>query len=156
PLSLIHLGNGNWSGTWQPRNASTVGVTVSLTAQQPQLGLSGTAQLTIGLQANQPLPVLSGGPQSAVALAEGPLAPGDLILILGSSLADGQANSSTAPVQQLAGASVVIGGRLSSLLYADDRRLIGVVPFGLPVNTRQQLVVQHGISLGLPIPVIVA
>jgi uncharacterized protein (TIGR03437 family) len=51
-------------------------------------------------------------------------------MIKGTGLADGQASSSTSPLpQQLAGASVVIGGRLASLLYADETQVVGSAPF---------------------------
>ena len=47
-------------------------------------------------------------------------APGDLMLLKGIGLANGQASSSAAPLKlQLAGASVYIGGSSASLLYAD-------------------------------------
>src|SRR5207245_8270878 len=107
-------------------------VAVSVKASLPTLELAGTAQISIGLLTSQRLPVLSGVPASAVSLAPGPLAPGELMLIQGSDLADGQATSIDTPQTQLAGASVLIGGRLAPLVYTDVGRVIGLVPSDLP------------------------
>ena len=87
PLSMISLGNGQWSATWQPQNSNPAGVTVSLLAQES--GLVGNIQTLIGFQGAQTLPVASGGVLNAVTLLPGPLAPGELVWIKGSGLADG-------------------------------------------------------------------
>ena len=129
PIALINLQDGQWSGTWQPRTSSTAGVAITITANLPALNLSGTTQMTIGLQGNQTLPLLTSDPVSAATMTPGPLAPGELVVITGSGLADGQASSTSSPLpQQLAGASVVIGGQLTSLLSANNGQLVGIVP----------------------------
>jgi uncharacterized protein (TIGR03437 family) len=156
PLPLISLQNGQWSGTWQPGNASGPSVTASLSAQS-ESSLAGAAQTIVGLQGNKVLPSASGGVANAVDLTAGPLAPGELVWIKGTGLADGQASSSASPLPlQLAGASVVIGGRLASLLYADESQVLGVVPPDLPANSSQQIILLHGTSTGIPSPAIVA
>ena len=155
PLSMINLQNGQWSATWQPQNSSPAGVTVSLLAQKASL--VGTTQTLVGFQGSQSLPLASGGVFNAVTLAQGPLAPGELILIKGSALADGQAAATSTPLaQQLAGAQVLMGSGVASLLYADSTQLIGQVPFGTPVNTSQQIVLERDTSSGVPTTVIVA
>ncbi len=78
------------------------------------------------------------------------------MLIRGTDLADGPASSANSPQQQLSGASVLIGGRLASLVYADKTSVIGLVPPDVPVNTQQQVLVQHGANLAVPAPGIVA
>jgi uncharacterized protein (TIGR03437 family) len=156
-LSLTNLQGGLWTGTWQPRGSGSPVVTVTVTAQQSTPELSATARSTIGLQGNQPLPVVSNLPLSAVAFAQGPLAPGDLVLIQGSGLADGQGSSTSTPLaKELAGASVLIGARSASLLYTDESHVIGLVPFDLPVNTQHQVLVQRGNRLAIPSSVTVA
>ena len=155
-LRLNSLGNGTWSGTWQPVNVPRTGVIVSVKASLPALSIAGAAQFTVGLQEKQPLPVISGGPASAASLAPGRLAPGELVLIQGSSLADGPASSGPTPQEELSGASMLIGGRVAPLVYADASRVMGVVPSDLPINTQQQLVVKRGLNLGLPMSVIVS
>ncbi len=147
-LALISLQNGEWSSTWQPGHANTGGVTVSVVAQTPP-SLTGTTQTTIGLQGNEQLP--SGGVINAVSVSQGPLAPGELVLIQGTGLADGQASSNSSPLpQQLAGASVFVGGKLTSLLYADPTHIVGVVPSDLPPNSSQQIVLLRNNSTGIP------
>ena len=156
PVALIDLQNGEWSGTWVPLIASAAGVTVSITAELPQFSLAGTTQTTIGLQGNQALPLLTSQPVSAATLKAGPLAPGELVVINGSALADGQASSTSSPLpQQLAGASVLIGGQPTSLLYANNGQLLAIVPPNIPVNSSQQIVPQRDNTLGVPSPAIV-
>ena len=156
PVPLVNLQNGVWSGTWQPRNSTASGITVSLAAQQPQLNLSGTARSTIGIQGNQVLPVLSGA-GSAAGSGQGPIAPGDLVLLQGTGLADGPISSTSTPLaQQLAGTSMLIGGRQASLVSADSSRVVGLVPLDLPINTQSQILVQDGTRYGIPSPVAVA
>jgi uncharacterized protein (TIGR03437 family) len=156
-ISLIDLQDGEWSQTWVPHTASTAGVTVYITAELPQLNLTGTTQMTIGLQGNQVLPLLTSQPVSAATLTAGPLAPGELVVINGSALADGQASSTSSPLpQQLAGASVLIGGQLTSLLYANNGQLVGIVPPNIPANSSQQIVLLRDNTIGVPSPAIVA
>jgi uncharacterized protein (TIGR03437 family) len=94
---------------------------------------------------------------NAVTLTQGPLAPGELVLIKGSGLADTQVAATTTPLtQQLGGAQVLMGSGLANLLYVDAGQLIGQVPFTVPVNTSQQIVLERDASLGVPSSVIVA
>jgi trimeric autotransporter adhesin len=154
PLSMISLQNGQWSSTWQPGNANPGGVTVTLDAQTPP-SLAGKTQTTIGVQGNEQLP--TGGVINAVSVSQGPLAPGELILIKGSALANGKQSSSSSPLpQQLAGASVVLGGRYTPLLYADSSQIVAVVPPDLPPNSSQQILLVRENSTGIPSPVIVS
>jgi uncharacterized protein (TIGR03437 family) len=155
PLGLVSLQDGTWTQTWQPHYATN---TVTITVDARQGNLSGqTRSAGLSLQTRQPPPLLSGGPLSATTLSEGPLAPGDLILIRGSGLASGQAAATSAPLGQLlAGASVVIGGSLATLLYADATQIVGVVPPDVPVNTEQQLILQRDNTAGVPISLIIA
>jgi uncharacterized protein (TIGR03437 family) len=158
PLSLVSLQDGNWTSTWQPSHSAAV-VTFSVAALQPALNLTGKAQArAVGLQlASQNPPLLSGGPVGVGTLAEGAFAPGDLMLLKGAGLADGPASSNIAALQQqLAGASVVVGGRPASLLYADTGQVIALVPSDVPVNTSQQVIVQRDNVVGIAAPVIIA
>jgi uncharacterized protein (TIGR03437 family) len=86
-----------------------------------------------------------------------PLAPGALISISGDRLAEGQAQANGAPLpQQLAGAQVVIGGRVLPLMLAGPNQLKAMVPFDLETNTRHQLVVVRSNTYSQPIPIDVA
>ena len=156
-ISLVSLQDGTWSGTWQPSAPADV-VVVTVTATIPASNLTGTIQASIGVQASKTLPLLSGVPLSFATLSQGPFAPGDLMLIRGTNLADGTASSTSAPLQQqLSGAAVAIGGSPMSLLYVDQMQMIGVVPSNIAVNSSQQVVVARNNSLSLPSsPVIIA
>jgi hypothetical protein len=84
-VTLSNVQNGNWTGTWQPRNVNVSAVQVTVKAQLPNSGPSGSVIGSTGLQGTKTLPVLSGGPLSPVTLTEGPLAPGDLVLVRGTT-----------------------------------------------------------------------
>src|SRR5207248_9985963 len=84
-------------------------------------------------------------------------APGTLISIFGSALSDSQAGAIKLPLDtQLATTSAVLGGRSLPLIYASDGQINAMIPYGLPTNTRYQLVVQRGNTVSVPEPVIVA
>ena len=95
PQALKQSQNGNWSGTWQPRTAATSQVTVKVNAAIPEQNLKGTAQISGGLRTNLSVPIITPGAvlSSASLVAQSPIAPGSLISILGSSLADSLAGT---------------------------------------------------------------
>jgi uncharacterized protein (TIGR03437 family) len=156
PVSLMDIQSGQWSGTWQPRNVSTSGVTITLTASVAASNLSGTTQQTVGMQGTQSLPILSALPMSAVTQTQGPFAPGDLVWIQGSGLADSQASSSSGTATQLGGASILIGGLPAPLLYVDKTQVIALIPLSVPVNSTQQVLTLRDSSIGVPAPVIIS
>jgi uncharacterized protein (TIGR03437 family) len=71
-------------------------------------------------------------------------------------LADGQQAGPLPLNTQLGGASVLLGGRLAQLLYADSSHVVGLVPMDVPTNAAQQLALQHNGALALPVTVIVS
>jgi len=75
----------------------------------------------------------------------GPLAPGELIAILGERLA--AANEETV---------VTLGDSKLAVQSAAEGRILAVVPAQTPVNVSQQLVVRRGATLSAPEPVDVA
>ena len=79
----------------------------------------------------QATPIFSTGPLTAATQTEGRLAPGDVVLIRGANLADGQKSSTSALETSLAGASLAIGTTLAQLLYVDSTQIIGLVPSGV-------------------------
>ncbi len=155
-LPLISLQNGNWVGTWQVGQPSS-SVQITVTAKNSASGLIGMGQASIGQQGGEQatLPMLSGaGLVSAASLLQGPFAPGDVMLIRGSSLADGAAQATSTPLQeQLAGAAVAIGGKPAPLLYADSNQVLALVPSDLPANTPQALLLQRDTSISVEVGV---
>ena len=82
---------------------------------------------------------------SASLVAQSPIAPGSLISILGSSLAD-----------SLAGTSVLIAGRPAPIVSVSDGRIDAIVPYDVPPNTQHQVIVQKGAVATVPETVTVA
>ena len=159
PVVLNRLGEGRWSGTWQPRNATQGQLIVKVLAEIPAPKIQGTAQVTGGLQANPNVPVVGQGAivNAASFAPQAPVAPGSLVSIFGSKLSEGQGAAARLPLEtQLAGTRVSIGGQPMPLLYAGDGQINAVVPYGLAVNTRYQVVVQRGSSYSVPEPITVA
>jgi uncharacterized protein (TIGR03437 family) len=142
PLPLSDIQNGQWTASWTPGVVQSNGVTVTLTAKQPAANLSGTAQETIGLAGGQSQPIVASQPVSAVTLTPGPIAPGDLMVIQGSGLADAQASSSSSTL-------VLIGPRSAPLLYVSPTQVIALVPPDVPVNSTTQIAMSRGTSVVL-------
>ena len=144
-MVLEHSQDGNWSGTWQARRASASQVTISLRAEIPELKIKGSVEATGGLRASQTVPVID---KSSVANLA---APGSVISILGSHLSDATAASPMLPLEtELNGTSVIIAGRVLPLMSVSDGRIDALIPFDVPVNTRQQMIVQRGMTPGIP------
>jgi len=106
--------------------------------------------VTGGLTASANPPVISSGSVvNAASLAQqAPLAPGTLITVFGSALADAQATAPGYPLpRQLGGAAILMAGRPLPLLNVAPGLVNAQIPYDLPVNTRYQLVLQHGVAI---------
>jgi hypothetical protein len=147
PQVLKHSQDGNWSGTWQPRTATTSKVTIQVSAQIPEQKLKGSVQISGGLRTNLSVPIITPGAvlSSASLVAQSPIAPGSLISILGSILAD-----------SLAGTSVLIAGRPAPIVSVSGARIDAIVPYDIPPNTQHQVIVQKGSVVTVPETVTVA
>jgi trimeric autotransporter adhesin len=164
PLALSNLQGGMWSGTWAPRSAENVTITVTAQSAPPST-LQGSVETGGVVTPNAEPPIIStGGILSAASFAAGePSAPGGIISIFGVNLASGAGTAATSlPLPtQLAGTQVIIGGVLMPLLYAGPGppgldQINAVVPYPLPVNTTQQVIVQYALALSVPEPNMVA
>jgi uncharacterized protein (TIGR03437 family) len=102
--------------------------------------------------------VTSGGVVHAASEVAGvPIAPGSLITIYGSNLADAVGQASTLPLpQQQSGAQVVLGNLSLPILYTSSGQLNVQVPFNTPVNTQYQISVQRDNLVSLPEQLVVA
>ena len=150
-LALVHVGSGVWTGTWKPVNPSTGAVTVAVTAFNVtgQSTQSGQASPLFGTVTPGTTPtVTSGGVLQAASLVPGaPIAPGSLISIYGSNLAD-------APGQN--GTRVLLGDLLLPIFYSSSGQLNVQVPYNIPVNAQSQLSVQRDNILSVPQQLVVA
>jgi uncharacterized protein (TIGR03437 family) len=160
-VSLVHVGNGIWTGTWKPVNPSSGPVTVSVTAfnstgQVLQSGQSNPLFGTI-LSGNTPL-VTAGGVQHAASYVLGrPIAPGTLITLKGLNLANSESQASGQPLPTvLNGTQVFLGAEALPLLYSASGQVNVQVPYDVPVNTQFQVTVQRDNVQSLPEQLVIA
>jgi uncharacterized protein (TIGR03437 family) len=158
PLSLTSLRDGRWSATWQPRSASNQ-VTVTGKAQQLVPALEGTQVIGGSLQANPTTPSIGAGGIVSAARSNGyqPLAPGSFISIYGTHLSSAVNAAAVLPfTTQLGSTQVILGGRKLPLQYVSDGQINAVVPYDVPANSTQQVIVVNGTALSVPEQVLVA
>lgn len=157
-LPLTSLNDGNWSATWQPRSSSAQAV-VTVDAAELLPPLTGAAMIGGSLQANPTTPSINaGGVVSAAEYSKNqPLAPGAFVSIYGVHLSAGQNPALSLPLAtQLGATQVVLGGRALPLQFANDGQVNAVIPYDVPANSTQQLIVSNGPALSVPEPVVVA
>jgi len=159
-LSLVSLGGGTWSGTWEPRyTAAVASVVITVQAQSSEPALTGTVQISGTLNPNQSAPAISaGGAVSAASFAaNAPLAPGGFTSIFGSNFAAGPNSAGSLPLATtLGGTQVVVAGELLPLLFSGPSQINAILPYGVASNATLQLIVQQNLAYSLPEPVIIA
>jgi uncharacterized protein (TIGR03437 family) len=158
PLRLTSLKDGSWAGTWSPGHSASQ-VVITALASIPEQNLKGQVQIKVGSQTADPVPVISqdGVVNSATFAAQGPLAPGTLVSVFGSRLAQGQASATSLPLPgSLAGGNILLGGKQAPLFYASDGQVNAVVPYGIPVNSSQQVLASRGNSISVPQAITIA
>jgi trimeric autotransporter adhesin len=157
PLAMNGLADGTWSATWAPRQSSSVVVTVTAqsAAVQGATPLHGSVQFNGQVSPNTEPPIVNtGGILNSASFAAGePSTPGALITVFGSNLAARAASATSLPLPtQLSGSQVILGGVAMPLLYAGPGQINAVVPFTIPVDTTQQVIVISGTTLSVPEP----
>jgi uncharacterized protein (TIGR03437 family) len=159
PLSLLSLGNGGqWQATWSPNNSSaSAALTITVNAEAVQPALQGSLEISGGFNASSDAPQLSGIVSGASFAPGVPLAPGAIVSVFGSELADASGGAAGLPLSgTLQGATVVIAGEPSPMFYASSGQLNAAIPFDITPNTSQQLLVTRDTTISVPIPVDVA
>jgi uncharacterized protein (TIGR03437 family) len=157
-LALDSLGDGRWTGTWNATHAAS-GVTITAQAQEVTPALTGSSSIGGTLQPNTGAPaVSSGGVVSAANFtANQPLAPGSFGAIFGSNLSAGLNVSAQLPLSlELGNTSVVLAGEQLPLLFTSGNQINVVLPYDVPVNTTQQILVQNGSAISIPQAVVIA
>jgi uncharacterized protein (TIGR03437 family) len=155
-LALTSLNNGNWSATWQPRSSSAQ-VVITVDAVEIAPPLEGTQSIGGALQANPTTPSVNAVVSAAKYAQNQPLAPGGFASIYGVHLGAGQNLAPALPLAtQLGATQVVLGGRPLPLQFAGDGQVNAVIPYDVPPNTTQQLIVTNGPALSVPEPVVIA
>ncbi len=157
-ISLTSLKDGRWAGTWQPVHIASA-VTVTAKAQEIQPALVGTQAVGGTLAANTAAPVVpAGGVVSAASfIPNQPLAPGAYAAIFGSNLSMNSNAAQQLPLNtQLGVTSATIAGEPLPLLYSSSGQINAVIPYDIPANSTQQVVVQMGSAISVPQPVVIA
>ena len=159
--TLQPLQGGLWEGTWNTQNPSpSVNLTVNAVGTN---GVSGTLQ-TNGTLASQTPPAFDNGHIfSAFGVTQfQPLAPGEVISIYGTGLAEPGAALAAPPPSlptMLVDTTVTIQGTPLPLYYVGDTQVNAVVPYSLSSNSLNaplQILVQRGTTLSQPVYVTVA
>ena len=158
-LRMTSLRNGRWDGTWQTNPTQLSDVVLRVEAKQPALGLEGSREVPGRLRSRQEAPVLAseGITGSAAQIAHQPVAPGSLISLSGSRLSEGEGSAEGLPLpERLQSMRALIAGIPMPLRYASDGQVDAMVPYGVSVNTRHQILVQRGTTLAKPVLIDVA
>ncbi|MFN0102864.1 MAG: BACON domain-containing protein [Bryobacteraceae bacterium] len=146
-INLTHLGNGVWQGTWRPvQPAANTDITVLAKykvaggAARSQLGavvLRGSVQPQGATGA--PLLTAAGVVHSASQESGVPIAPGSLITLYGTKLADATLN----------GTEVRLGDQILPPLFISEGQLNAQVPYNVTVDTQHQIWVKRGDAIGV-------
>lgn len=152
-LSLLPLPGGRWDATWQTHgNPATVTVTVRAISGDKQL--TGSKQVAGAFSTNQTPPMISNVTNSAANQPFQALTPGGLVTVSGSLLADQTAQASSVPLGTTLGTTtVLIAGRPMPIALIDPSNVSGIIPYGIEVNTQQQILLQREDTLSLPVRV---
>ena len=163
-LALQSQGGGSWESTWPTGSSSSSSVTLRIHAAMA--GVTGDAQVAGNLGSQQEPPVFgkAGITSGAVVAAFTPLAPGSVISIYGSRLAESTAQAQTIPLpQQLVDTQVFVAGTTAGggstglvslpLYYVSENQINALVPFGVAVDTSLQLLVQRGSTYSVPVQI---
>jgi uncharacterized protein (TIGR03437 family) len=159
-IRLNYTGNGVWTGTWTPGSASPV---ASLTARAVEIVGSGNASgaITVSGVAGPALPnaapYVSAVVNAGSFLFPGMVAPGTMVSIFGSGLADGQTQVFSTPFpNSLQGAQFSVRGLPLPLFYASPTQVNAVIPMGLTADVRDQLIVVRDTTQSAPVDLLVA
>ena len=155
PVALRSLTGGRWDGTWQTRRP-VAGVTMTIRATSPGAQLRGSKQIRGGFDSDVQAPVIAadGIADAASNIAFRPLTPGGLITIAGSLLSDQTATQPTVPYgTTLANTSIMIGGNLIPVATTGPNQVSAIIPYGIPVNSQQQVLVLRANAYSLPVQV---
>jgi uncharacterized protein (TIGR03437 family) len=157
-VNLVSVGGGNWSGTWTPRNGASTKVQVTYKALEGYGAsiLGGNANITVAVQPGNGTPLTFGASNAASGLGAY-ISPGGLVSIYGQQMASQAVTSGNPPFQtNVNGTQVLMGGVALPLRYVGGTQINAQVPFGLGIDTQQQLIVQDGNSLSVPQSLVVA
>ena len=143
PLALASLRNGSYVGTWRPVK-SAARVTVTVRAERSGLA-AAVVQAQGSVSGNPTAPALfAGGIVNGASFAPGgAVAPGSIVAVFGSNLAQGRNLAPRLPLETtLGGATLNVGGTDMPLFFSGDGQINAQLPFDLTPNSRPQVFVK--------------
>jgi uncharacterized protein (TIGR03437 family) len=163
PITLTHVRNGTWTGTWTPRTAGT-SVRCELTIVGYFDGNSRRISESVSLYGTVAAPrsrtpfANAASVVSAASLApREAVAPGGMITLFGEGLADREGVSQSAPWQtEFNGTEVRLGDERLPIYYTSDRQVNAQIPFNVNINTKQQIVIKRGDAVSVPQTIVVS
>jgi uncharacterized protein (TIGR03437 family) len=157
-LGLASIGGGQWAATWAPHRIAGGQVTITVNAKVASPALTGMAQLSGTVTPNLTIPVMNSmGVVSAANFSPTPIAPGSFISIFGVNLATGLNSSTKLPLAtSLGGTLALMGGELLPLQFTSTGQINAIVPYNVPVNGTQQMLIQQNNAYSLPEPMTIA
>jgi len=139
PVVLLSLGNGTYSGFWQPL-AAAAGVVLTVRAFTGVLSDEVQAQGMVSGNAAAVLLFPGGVVDAASYSSRNGLAPGSIVSVFGRNLSASVQSVSTIPLPvQLAGASLNVGGVYAPLFFASDGQVNAQIPVELAPDSRVQV-----------------
>jgi len=149
PLALVSLGNGLYDGSWRPLTAAATVVTVRATLGSLAATTTANGQ-AIANTAGAPS-VSPGGIVHAANYAGGGLAPGSIVSIFGSNMANGQNQAPRVPLPTTLGqATLTIGGLAAPLFYSQSNQINAQLPFELTAGSSVQAVLRRVDAAAVP------
>ena len=144
--------SGIYVGTWTPRNLSSQ-VTVTATAMAAPLPVATT--LVTGEVRSNVTPVLTPNGTLDVfnPVVGSALAPGQVVQIYGTNLANQTALAPVPLPPSLGGTSVLIGGIVAPLFYVSPSQIDAQIPLALNPGSQYQIIVDVNGSLSTPMPI---
>ena len=136
-------------GTYFGRNTQAGQLTMGIHASESAPTINGTTNYTGTLSNNTfaPPAVNAGGVGSAaLAPAQAPLAPGEIITIQGAGFAPGQSSAQLPLGVHLGGNGVFLAGTFVPLIYSSGKLITAVVPYSIKSNAQYLLLVNRGMD----------
>jgi uncharacterized protein (TIGR03437 family) len=145
PVDLNPLGNGIWSGTWLPHGAAGGAASAAITATSSAPALRGSLLVSGNFAPDKTTPLVNLlGVVSGASFVATPLAPGGFISIFGTNLAAAPILASALPLPtMLGGTQVLLGGQPLPLQYVSAAQINAIVPYTIPANSIEQLLVEQ-------------
>ncbi len=150
-LTHIESDPGRWSGTVAVPSSANPSVALQLIASDPSGGLTGCLELTGSVDPSSAPNIATGGVLSTASFDVGaPVAPGGMVAIFGSGLADGSTSATSLPLPTLLGSTrASVAGRPAPLIFAGPGQVNAILPYSLAPNVSLQLVLRRGALFGL-------